>query len=201
MWWDWARAVGAGGRLAPARRVYMGPGAGFVDARDRDARRHRGRRSRRRAPPSSTRSTRRSSSRRASPPRRCRAAACCSGSAAAAASRRPQPRCTRTGGPVTDPITIEVIRHGLAAASREMGVTLRKTSCSPIFNEGNDYSCGIFDAERRSSSATASSSPSTSARCRSRSATRSTRSPTRASTPATPCCSTIPTAADRTCRT
>jgi N-methylhydantoinase B len=47
---------------------------------------------------------------------------------------------------MTDPITIEVIRHGLAAASREMGVTLRKTSCSPIFNEGNDYSCGIFNA-------------------------------------------------------
>lgn len=46
---------------------------------------------------------------------------------------------------MTDPITIEVIRHGLAAASREMGVTLRRTSCSPIFNEGNDYSCGIFD--------------------------------------------------------
>jgi N-methylhydantoinase B len=47
---------------------------------------------------------------------------------------------------MSDPITVEVIRHGLAAASREMGVTLRKTSCSPIFNEGNDYSCGIFDA-------------------------------------------------------
>jgi N-methylhydantoinase B len=46
---------------------------------------------------------------------------------------------------MSDPITIEVIRHGLAAASREMGVTLRRTSCSPIFNEGNDYSCGIFD--------------------------------------------------------
>ena len=47
---------------------------------------------------------------------------------------------------MSDPITVEVIRHGLAAASREMGVTLRNTSCSPIFNEGNDYSCGIFDA-------------------------------------------------------
>lgn len=47
---------------------------------------------------------------------------------------------------MSDPITVEVIRHGLAAASREMGVTLRKTSCSPIFNEGNDYSCGIFDS-------------------------------------------------------
>jgi N-methylhydantoinase B len=51
----------------------------------------------------------------------------------------------RAAGP--DPITIEVVRHGLAAASREMGVTLRKTSCSPIFNEGNDYSCAIFSAK------------------------------------------------------
>lgn len=46
---------------------------------------------------------------------------------------------------MTDPITIEVIRNGLAAAAREMGVTLRRTSCSPIFNEGNDYSCAVFD--------------------------------------------------------
>lgn len=48
-----------------------------------------------------------------------------------------------------DPITIEVVRHGLAAASREMGVTLRRTSCSPIFNEGNDYSCAVFDRQVR----------------------------------------------------
>ncbi len=47
---------------------------------------------------------------------------------------------------MSDPITIEVIRHGLHAAAREMGVTLRRTSCSPIFNEGNDYSCAIFNA-------------------------------------------------------
>jgi N-methylhydantoinase B len=45
-----------------------------------------------------------------------------------------------------DPITLEVIQHNLSAAAREMGVTLRRTSCSPIFNEGNDYSCGILDA-------------------------------------------------------
>jgi N-methylhydantoinase B len=43
-------------------------------------------------------------------------------------------------------ITVEVIRHALTAAAREMGVTLRRTSCSPIFNEGNDYSCAIFTA-------------------------------------------------------
>jgi N-methylhydantoinase B len=46
-------------------------------------------------------------------------------------------------------ITHEVIRHALTAVSREMGVTLRMTSCSPIFNEGNDYSCAIFDAQGR----------------------------------------------------
>ncbi|HEY7830211.1 MAG TPA: hydantoinase B/oxoprolinase family protein [Solirubrobacteraceae bacterium] len=46
-----------------------------------------------------------------------------------------------------DAITAEVIRHALTAVSREMGVTLRMTSCSPIFNEGNDYSCAIFDAQ------------------------------------------------------
>jgi N-methylhydantoinase B len=27
-----------------------------------------------------------------------------------------------------------------------MGVTLSRTSCSPIFNEGNDYSCAVFDS-------------------------------------------------------
>jgi N-methylhydantoinase B len=46
-------------------------------------------------------------------------------------------------------ITHEVIRHALTAISREMGVTLRMTSCSPIFNEGNDYSCAIFDGQGR----------------------------------------------------
>ncbi|HEY7961825.1 MAG TPA: hydantoinase B/oxoprolinase family protein [Solirubrobacteraceae bacterium] len=48
-----------------------------------------------------------------------------------------------------DTITVEVIRHALTAAAREMGVTLRMTSSSPIFNEGNDYSCAIFDTEGR----------------------------------------------------
>jgi len=48
-----------------------------------------------------------------------------------------------------DPFTLEVIRNGLVAASQEMGVTLRKTSSSPICNEGNDYSCGIFDRKGR----------------------------------------------------
>jgi N-methylhydantoinase B len=48
-----------------------------------------------------------------------------------------------------DAVTVEVIRHALTSVSREMGVTLRMTSCSPIFNEGNDYSCAIFDTDGR----------------------------------------------------
>ncbi|GAA1620196.1 hydantoinase B/oxoprolinase family protein [Kribbella sancticallisti] len=45
-----------------------------------------------------------------------------------------------------DQITLQVIGHALTSISREMGVTLSRTSCSPIFNEGNDYSCAVFDA-------------------------------------------------------
>ena len=30
-----------------------------------------------------------------------------------------------------------------------MGITLRQTSSSPIFNEGNDYSCAVFDEQAR----------------------------------------------------
>jgi N-methylhydantoinase B len=48
-----------------------------------------------------------------------------------------------------DAITIEVVAKGLAAAAREMGITLRQTSSSTIFNEGNDYSCAVFDATPR----------------------------------------------------
>lgn len=45
-----------------------------------------------------------------------------------------------------DPISLQVIGHTLTSISREMGVTLSRTSCSPIFNEGNDYSCAVFDS-------------------------------------------------------
>ncbi|MDE0189022.1 MAG: hydantoinase B/oxoprolinase family protein, partial [bacterium] len=46
-----------------------------------------------------------------------------------------------------DPVTVEVVTSGLAAGAREMGITMRQTSSSTIFNEGNDYSCGIFNAQ------------------------------------------------------
>lgn len=52
-------------------------------------------------------------------------------------------------GATVDPITLGVIRSGLISASREMGVTLRQTAYSTIFNEGSDFSCGMFDAEAR----------------------------------------------------
>lgn len=45
-----------------------------------------------------------------------------------------------------DPVTVEVVASGLAAGAREMGITMRQTSSSTIFNEGNDYSCAIFNA-------------------------------------------------------
>ena len=49
-------------------------------------------------------------------------------------------------GHEVDPVTVEVVTGGLAAGAREMGITMRRTSRSTIFNEGNDYSCGIFNA-------------------------------------------------------
>lgn len=45
-----------------------------------------------------------------------------------------------------DQITLQVIGHAFTSISNEMGVTLSRTSCSPIFNEGNDYSCAVFDS-------------------------------------------------------
>ena len=48
-----------------------------------------------------------------------------------------------------DPITTSVIQSGLVSVSREMGVTLRRTAYSDIFNEGSDFSCGLFDADGR----------------------------------------------------
>lgn len=48
-----------------------------------------------------------------------------------------------------DPFTLEVIKHGLAAAADEMFVTLGKSSMSPIIYEVLDYACGITDGAGR----------------------------------------------------
>lgn len=46
---------------------------------------------------------------------------------------------------VTDPIMLEVVRSHLITTCREMGIAMMRTSYSPIFNEGLDFSCVVFD--------------------------------------------------------
>jgi N-methylhydantoinase B len=46
-----------------------------------------------------------------------------------------------------DPVTLTVIDNFLTSTCRDMGVTMMKTSYSPIFNESLDFSCVIFDPE------------------------------------------------------
>lgn len=48
-----------------------------------------------------------------------------------------------------DPVTLTVIDNFLTSTCRDMGVTMMKTSYSPIFNESLDFSCVIFDPEGR----------------------------------------------------
>jgi N-methylhydantoinase B/oxoprolinase/acetone carboxylase alpha subunit len=44
-----------------------------------------------------------------------------------------------------DLITLEIIRSTLINLTEEMGIAMGRTSHSPIFNEGRDYSCAVFD--------------------------------------------------------
>ena len=54
---------------------------------------------------------------------------------------------TREGASALDPVTLTVIDNFLTSTCRDMGVTMMKTSYSPIFNESLDFSCVIFDPE------------------------------------------------------
>src|SRR3989442_7363614 len=49
-----------------------------------------------------------------------------------------------------DPITFEVIRNALVAATDEMVLALRKSAYSTIIKTRSDFSCAFFDAELRS---------------------------------------------------
>ena len=49
--------------------------------------------------------------------------------------------------PTIDPVTLTVIDNYLTSTCRDMGVTMMKTSYSPIFNESLDFSCVIFDPQ------------------------------------------------------
>ena len=45
-----------------------------------------------------------------------------------------------------DPITIEVIEGALSSACAVMGTTMMRTALSPIFYDGHDFTCALFDA-------------------------------------------------------
>jgi N-methylhydantoinase B len=44
-----------------------------------------------------------------------------------------------------DQVTLQVVNNYLVTTAREMGVAMRNTSYSPLFNEGLDFSCALFD--------------------------------------------------------
>src|SRR5581483_3588090 len=46
-----------------------------------------------------------------------------------------------------DPITLEVIRHRLQHATREMSAAIVKTAVSPVVSEARDFSCIVYDAD------------------------------------------------------
>ena len=48
--------------------------------------------------------------------------------------------------PEVDQITLQVANNFLVTTAREMGIAMRNTAYSPLFNEGLDFSCAIFDA-------------------------------------------------------
>jgi N-methylhydantoinase B/oxoprolinase/acetone carboxylase alpha subunit len=52
-----------------------------------------------------------------------------------------------SAAPALDPVTLTVIDNFLTSTCRDMGVTMMKTSYSPIFNESLDFSCVIFDPQ------------------------------------------------------
>ena len=48
-----------------------------------------------------------------------------------------------------DPVTLSVINNAFVNVCREMGTAMMRTSYSPIFNEGLDFSCMLFNTARR----------------------------------------------------
>jgi N-methylhydantoinase B len=53
-----------------------------------------------------------------------------------------------TGGPRSlDPVTLEVIRHGLVAAAEQMATSIERSAHSQVIREMLDYSTAVFDIE------------------------------------------------------
>lgn len=44
-----------------------------------------------------------------------------------------------------DQVTLQVVNNYLVTTAREMGIAMRNTAYSPLFNEGLDFSCAVFD--------------------------------------------------------
>ena len=60
-------------------------------------------------------------------------------------SRPPQPVQTSQG--TVDPITLELVRHGLIAAAEEMKINLTRTAYNTVIYEVLDFSVGLFDRD------------------------------------------------------
>ena len=65
------------------------------------------------------------------------------------AVERARERYERQGPVLMDPITFEVIRNALVAATDEMVLTLRRSAYSTNIKTRSDFSCAFFDAELR----------------------------------------------------
>src|SRR3989304_4023914 len=48
-----------------------------------------------------------------------------------------------------DPVTLTILNNNFVNVCREMGITMARTAFSPIFNEGLDFSCVLFDRRGR----------------------------------------------------
>ena len=54
---------------------------------------------------------------------------------------------TMSAGSRPDPVTTEIVRNGLIAATEEMKTNLMRTAYNMIIYEALDFTVGLFDAE------------------------------------------------------
>jgi N-methylhydantoinase B len=45
-----------------------------------------------------------------------------------------------------DPFTVEIVQNALESTAREMSTVMLRTSHAPIFSEGKDFSCALYDS-------------------------------------------------------
>ena len=54
-----------------------------------------------------------------------------------------------TASDTIDPILVSVLQRRLKSITEEMGLTLLRTTRSPILNEARDFVTGLYDANGR----------------------------------------------------